>query len=137
MEGAEISERRKKIAAAQKEVDANKKRFDQITETLNEKLLLGKDDIVREFSDISGIAASKLTQNDLEKLRSLDVNLKKRIYGQDRVVERLANAIKIARVGRRSSGEPQASFLFLGRPASARRKSPRRSPRSCSMTSAR
>jgi ATP-dependent Clp protease ATP-binding subunit ClpB len=114
LEGSEISERRKKIAVAQKEVDANKKRFDEITETLNEKLLLAKDDIVREFSDISGIAASKLTQNDLEKLRSLDANLKKRIYGQDRVVDRLANAIKIARVGRRSTGEPQASFLFLG-----------------------
>jgi ATP-dependent Clp protease ATP-binding subunit ClpB len=114
MEGADISDRRKKIATAQKEVDANKKRFDSITETLNEKLKLGKDDIVREFSDISGIAASKLTQNDLEKLKNLEANLKKRIYGQDFAMESLANAVKVGRVGRRGNGEPQAAFLFLG-----------------------
>jgi ATP-dependent Clp protease ATP-binding subunit ClpB len=114
LETKEIADLRKRIATYQREVDRNKQEFSRITATLNEKLELGKDQIVREFSEISGIAASKLTQNDLEKLKSLEANLKKRIYGQDRVVSKLANAIKIARVGRRSTGEPQASFLFLG-----------------------
>jgi ATP-dependent Clp protease ATP-binding subunit ClpB len=110
----EIGERKKRIAAYQREVDRNKQEFARITAALNEKLVLGKDDVVREFSDISGIAASKLNQNDLDKLKSLEANLKKRIYGQDRAVAALSNAIKIARVGRRSTGEPQCSFMFLG-----------------------
>lgn len=114
MESKPIADLRRKISEYQREVDANKAKFASITAKLNENLELRADDVVREFSDISGIDANKLTQNDLDKLKSIEAGLKKRIYGQDHVITKLSNAIKIARVGRRSTGEPQASFLFLG-----------------------
>jgi ATP-dependent Clp protease ATP-binding subunit ClpB len=109
-----VAELRRRIKAFQIEVDRSRREFEQITAALNERLELGDSDVVAEFSDISGISASKLTQNDLDKLKTLEAGLRKRIYGQDRVIERLANAVKVARVGRRNSGRPQASFLFLG-----------------------
>lgn len=114
MDGKVVAEKRNRIGEFQRLVDENKRTFAAITAKLNESLVLDQDEVVREFSDISGIDAKKLTQNDLDKLKSLDANLKKRIYGQDRVVEKLANAVKVARVGRRGAGEPQAAFLFLG-----------------------
>lgn len=114
METAAIGERRRKIKIFQTEVEKTKAEFDRITAILNEKLELGDDQVIAAFSDITGIPKSKLLQNDRERLRGLEDNLKKRIYGQDRVVAKLSDAVKVARAGKRRDGTPQTAFLFLG-----------------------
>lgn len=114
LESEEVSNFRSKLSQYEKAVKQSKSEFARITAEINDHLVLKRDEVVEEFSAISGISASKLTQNDLDKLRLLEGALKKRIFGQDRAVEKLANAIKIAKAGRRSNGEPQAAFLFLG-----------------------
>jgi ATP-dependent Clp protease ATP-binding subunit ClpB len=103
-----------RIKQFQDEIDKNKASFDALTKELNEHLILTRDIVLQEFSAISGISVTKLNENEREKLRNLEADLKKRIFGQDHVVNHLANAVKTARVGRRNQEKPQASFMFMG-----------------------
>ena len=47
-------------------------------------------------------------------MKNLDLELKKRVIGQDDAVEALARAIKRARVGLQNENRPIGSFMFLG-----------------------
>nr|WP_298688104.1 AAA family ATPase [uncultured Dongia sp.] len=105
---------KEQIAKYQVELAKNKTAFDTLTSEINSHLELTRDIVLQEFADISGISASKLNENEREKLRNLEAGLKKRIFGQDHVVAQLANAVKTARVGRRNNEKPQAAFMFMG-----------------------
>ncbi len=60
------------------------------------------------------IPAKSVSQSDKEVLRNLERNLKLVIYGQDRAIESLASAIKMARSGLGDQRKPVGSFLFAG-----------------------
>jgi ATP-dependent Clp protease ATP-binding subunit ClpB len=102
------------IRRFQDEIAKNKADFEALTRELNDHLELTRDIVLKEFSAISGIAASKLNEDEREKLRNLETALKRRIFGQDHVIRHLANAVKTARVGRRNQDRPQAAFMFMG-----------------------
>jgi ATP-dependent Clp protease ATP-binding subunit ClpB len=114
IESDAIRDLRGRIAQFQAEIVKNRTAFDALTTELNDHLELTRDQVLMEFSDISGISVTKLNENEREKLRNLEADLKKRIFGQDHVIRHLANAVKTARVGRRNQDKPQASFMFLG-----------------------
>ena len=61
----------------------------------------------------TGIPASKIQEQEFEKLTKLADNLKKRIYGQDKAIEAVAAAIKRRRVGIGFNNSP-VSFIFTG-----------------------
>lgn len=103
-----------RIRQFQDEITKNRTAFEALTTELNEHLELTRDQVLVEFSAISGISVTKLNENEREKLKNLETDLKKRIFGQDHVVHQLANAVKTARVGRRNQEKPQAAFMFLG-----------------------
>jgi ATP-dependent Clp protease ATP-binding subunit ClpA len=52
--------------------------------------------------------------SDRERLRTLEGELKRRVFGQDRAIERLAAAIRLSRAGLRDPQKPIGSFLFTG-----------------------
>jgi ATP-dependent Clp protease ATP-binding subunit ClpB len=114
LESDVVREMRGRIGQFQTEIAKNRAAFDALTTELNNQLELTRDIVLKEFSDISGISVTKLNENEREKLRNLETDLKKRIFGQDHVIQHLANAVKTARVGRRNQDKPQASFMFLG-----------------------
>jgi ATP-dependent Clp protease ATP-binding subunit ClpB len=114
LESEAVRELRGRIQQFQVEIGKNRTAFDVLTMELNDQLELTRDIVLKEFSDISGISVTKLNENEREKLRKLEADLKKRIFGQDHVIRHLANAVKTARVGRRNQDKPQASFMFLG-----------------------
>jgi len=60
------------------------------------------------------IPAKSVSQSDKEVLRNLERNLKLVIFGQDRAIESLAAAIKMARSGLGDQRKPVGSFLFAG-----------------------
>ncbi len=60
------------------------------------------------------IPAKSVSQSDKEVLRNLERNLKLVIYGQDRAIDSLAAAIKMARSGLGDQRKPVGSFLFAG-----------------------
>jgi len=55
-----------------------------------------------------------VTTGEKEKLRSLESDLKQKIFGQDRAVESVCMAVKKARAGFRNMEKPEAAFLFVG-----------------------
>ncbi len=61
----------------------------------------------------TGIPASKIQEQEYEKLTKLADNLKKRIVGQDKAIDAVAAAIKRRRVGIGFNRSP-VSFIFTG-----------------------
>ena len=92
------------------------------------------DEIAKIVSRWTGIPVSKLVESERQKLLSLDSILHRRVIGQDEAVSKVADAILRSRAGIKDPRRPVGSFLFLGRPASAKRSLPRLSRRLCSMT---
>lgn len=92
----------------------HKKAYEAVTEEMNADLLLDAEAVVGAFARISGIPAAKLGEDEKAILRDLEGNLKSALFGQDIAVEKVANAIKVSKVGRRNKEKPQAAFLLPG-----------------------
>ena len=82
---------------------------------------LGERPAAIEVSHIEDVVArmarippKSVSTSDREVLRSLERNLKLVIFGQDRAIEALAAAIKMARSGLGDQRKPVGSFLFAG-----------------------
>lgn len=110
----EISKLYQAIEIATENVHKFQEEFERLTTVINESLVLTRDEIIKEFSIITGIAVSKLGEDDKVILRNLEPSLRKHVFGQDHVLVKTANAVKVSRVGRRNKSKPQASFLFMG-----------------------
>ena len=78
------------------------------------KLVVDEDDIAKILSDWTHISASKLKEEESEKLRKLEELLHGRVIGQDKAVTAVAKAIKRGRAGLKDPKRPIGSFLFLG-----------------------
>ena len=74
---------------------------------------VSEEDIAKVIELWTGIPASRIRENELAKLKDLDVELKKKIIGQDEAVEALASAIKRSRCQISPRRKP-ASFIFVG-----------------------
>ncbi|KAG6543345.1 hypothetical protein Mapa_015259 [Marchantia paleacea] len=72
------------------------------------------NDIAEIVSKWTGIPVSKLQQSEREKLLHLDVELHKRVVGQDPAVQSVAEAIQRSRAGLSDPNRPIASFMFMG-----------------------
>ncbi len=72
----------------------------------------------REIEDIiakiARIPARTVAVDERNSLRTLDRDLKTVVYGQDKAIDALANAIKMARSGIGNPQKPIGSFLFTG-----------------------
>jgi ATP-dependent Clp protease ATP-binding subunit ClpA len=73
---------------------------------------------VRHVEDVvarmARIPAKSVSTSDREILKNLERNLRLVIFGQDRAIEALAAAIKMARSGLGDQRKPVGSFLFAG-----------------------
>jgi len=73
---------------------------------------------VRHIEDVvarmARIPAKSVSTSDREVLKNLERNLKLVIFGQDRAIEALGAAIKMARSGLGDQRKPVGSFLFAG-----------------------
>jgi len=71
-------------------------------------------DIAEIVGRWTGIPVSKLLEGEIQKLLNLDVELHKRVIGQEEAVTAVAEAIVRARSGLGDPNRPLGSFLFLG-----------------------
>ena len=110
----EIASLKEKLREADLAVTANKKSFQELTAEINKDLILGPDDVSREFSNISGIPLDRLNQDEREKLLGLEDGIKARVFGQDHAVDKLAGAVRVARAGLKDPDKPESAFLFAG-----------------------
>src|SRR6185295_2705168 len=80
-------------------------------------------DIENIVAKVARIPPKNVSASDRDLLRNLERDLKLVIFGQDRAIDSLAAAIKMARSGLRDERRPIGAFLFAGPQASARPRS--------------
>ena len=89
--------------AAQRILPANKK-----------KKIIGNKEIEEVISKVARIPAKTVNKDDRNTLKTLERDLKAVIFGQDKAINSLSSAIKMARSGLGPEGRPIGSFLFSG-----------------------
>jgi ATP-dependent Clp protease ATP-binding subunit ClpB len=72
------------------------------------------EDIAEVVSKWTGIPVSRMLQSERDKLLTLEVELHKRIVGQDEAISAIANAVRRSRAGMQDAKRPIGSFIFLG-----------------------
>ncbi|MCC5987720.1 MAG: ATP-dependent Clp protease ATP-binding subunit ClpA [Pararhodobacter sp.] len=63
---------------------------------------------------IARIPPKNVSKDDAELLRDLENTLKRVVFGQDKAIEALSSAIKLARAGLREPEKPIGNYLFAG-----------------------
>ncbi|MEE8247185.1 MAG: ATP-dependent Clp protease ATP-binding subunit ClpA [Alphaproteobacteria bacterium] len=75
---------------------------------------VGVREIEAVVAEIARIPPKSVSKDDKENLRTLERDIKAMVFGQDRPIEALASAIKLARVGLREPEKPIGCYLFSG-----------------------
>jgi len=108
-QAAQLRDQEKKILAElEKETAAWKL-------SINEKRNTVTPDMISEVvSMMTGIPVSKVTENELKRLLSMDTELNGCVVGQDEAISKVVASIKRNRTGIRKQSKPIGSFLFIG-----------------------
>jgi len=91
------------VGAAQMLVAENKRR----------KTITAKE-IEAVVATMARIPPKSVSRDDKEVLKNLERDLKTMVFGQDRAIDALTAAIKLARAGLREAEKPIGSYLFSG-----------------------
>ena len=75
---------------------------------------IGIKEIEAVVAKIARIPPKSVSKDDAEVLRDLEKQLKRVVFGQDKAIESLASAIKLARAGLREPEKPIGNYLFAG-----------------------
>jgi len=78
------------------------------------KKTIGVKEIEEVIAKIARIPPKTVSKDDTEALRNLASELQAVVFGQDKAIEALAAAIKMARAGLREGEKPIGSYLFSG-----------------------
>lgn len=89
--------------ARQRVIDGKKK-----TKTVTEL------EIQFEVSKVAKIPETTVKSDERTKLLALDKDLRANVYGQNKAIETLVDAVMISRAGLRDDNKPSGSFLFCG-----------------------
>jgi ATP-dependent Clp protease ATP-binding subunit ClpA len=71
-------------------------------------------DVEEIVAKIARIPPKSVSADDKETLRNLERDLRAMVFGQDKAIEALAAAIKLARAGLREPEKPIGNYLFSG-----------------------
>ncbi|MDB5397798.1 MAG: clpA [Rhodospirillales bacterium] len=75
---------------------------------------IGLKDVEAVVAKIARIPPKSVSRDDKEVLRHLETTLKTLVFGQDKAIDALTSAIKLARAGLRDQEKPIGSYLFSG-----------------------
>lgn len=84
-----------------------------LAETKRRKTI-GAKEIEEVVAKIARIPPKNISRDDAEVLRDLEASLKRVVFGQDRAIDALSSAIKLARAGLREPEKPIGNYLFAG-----------------------
>jgi len=79
-----------------------------------QKKLIGSKEIENVIAKMARIPAQNINKDDRSALKTLERDLKAVIFGQNKAIDYLSSAIKMARSGLGSDNKPIGSFLFSG-----------------------
>jgi ATP-dependent Clp protease ATP-binding subunit ClpC len=84
-------------------------------ETLREnRQSVTEEHISEVVSMMTGIPVQKVAQKELDKLGTMESDIKSKIIGQDKAVRKVVRAIQRNRAGLKDPNKPIGSFIFLG-----------------------
>lgn len=72
------------------------------------------ESIKEQVTRMCGIPEDKMTENNTDKLITLESNIKSKLYGQDKTVDEVLERVYVSYAGIANENKPMASFLFLG-----------------------
>mgnify|MGYP001627129555 CR=1 FL=1 len=78
------------------------------------KKTIGKSEVEEIVAKIARIPPANVSHDDRSRLQTLERDLKSVVFGQDKALEVLASAVKMARSGLGKPDKPIGSFLFSG-----------------------
>jgi ATP-dependent Clp protease ATP-binding subunit ClpA len=78
------------------------------------KRTISKRDVEEIVAKIARIPAKSVSSDDRKALQNIERDLKTVVFGQDKAIEALSSAIKLARAGLREPEKPIGSYLFSG-----------------------
>lgn len=78
------------------------------------KEVIGEKEVESVIAKILNIPAEDVSVSDRRRLKNLERDLKRMVFGQEKAIETLSSAIKLARSGLREEHKPIGSFLFAG-----------------------
>jgi len=73
-----------------------------------------EEDIAEVVSRWTGVPVSKMVESEGHKLVEMEARLARRVIGQKKALEAVANAVRRSRAGLQDRKRPMGSFLFLG-----------------------
>ncbi|HTP61563.1 MAG TPA: ATP-dependent Clp protease ATP-binding subunit ClpA [Burkholderiales bacterium] len=86
----------------------------RIAPKAKQKKVIGKTEIEDIIAKIARIPPRSVSTDDRSALANLDRDLRAVVFGQDKAIEALASAIKMARSGLGNPQKPIGNFLFSG-----------------------
>jgi len=78
------------------------------------KKKIGITEIEAVIAKIARIPPKSISRDDEKALKSLPMDLKRMVFGQDKAIEQVSAAVKLARAGLREPDKPIGSYLFAG-----------------------
>ena len=81
---------------------------------MNKGALITKELIHEQVERFTGVPADKLNDDNFDRINSLEVNIKGKLYGQDETVEQVLERVYVSFAGIGNENKPTASFIFLG-----------------------
>lgn len=105
-----------KIPQLEKQVKFHEKELMRIQESgqsiLKEEI--DEEDIAKVVSRWTRIPVSKMLESEIKKLAKAEIELNKRVKGQESAITSVANALRRSRAGIAEEKKPIGSFLFVG-----------------------
>ncbi len=99
------------LPAAETKFNEAKEKIDSIDMI---KEIVTNETIADIISRWTGVPAESLVEDDKDKLKDLENEIKRYVKGQDEAVELVSNAVRKSRVGINDPDKPIASFVFMG-----------------------
>jgi len=95
-----------------------KKKQERLKELQSDRRILKEEvteeDIAEVVSRWTSIPVSKMLEEEAEKLQRMEEELKERVVGQDKAVQKISDAVRRSRTGVADPEKPIGSFMFLG-----------------------
>jgi len=85
-----------------------------LVELKKRKKIITQKEIEAVIATIARIPPKSVSADDTAALATLESDLKRVVFGQDKAIERVASAIKLARAGLRDAAKPIGNYLFSG-----------------------
>ena len=79
-----------------------------------QKKVIGNKEIEDIIAKVARIPPKNISTDDRNALKTLERDLKAVVFGQDKAIEALSSAVKMARSGLGQNNKPIGSFLFSG-----------------------